>query len=683
MNRYIFKRFILIIPVLAVLLLSGDFSSEAQNAVSLNKEGWNFYERTEYDRALFNFLSSIRKNPGYSDSFLGAGKTYYQLGIYDKALDMFLSVLKFDSNSVDALNGVGMVFSETGRFSEAINYFEKAFSLSGSSLESQYGLAYVYYRMDRKVWAKRKLENVFKSNPYHFDSLLLMAEIKTEEGRLKEARGYIEKAIDSNSQSPVGFAKYGRILFKNYIIENDPDSLVEARESYAKALAINPDNYNANFDMGLMELYELENFLFENELSGSSDRSSIKQKTDSAASYISHAIKVNKNSNALYALALSYELAGDKGRALDTMLDLYAKMPSDAVLRSKIEDFLILNEYKTAHPARVMLSSENIELSQSAARESLHNSVIYYLRRAMLMNPLNIDVREKLINYYSVLDYNIIMIDEMKNLLRQYPEFKYQEMLNIEIMKRRERLYYREGYSVDEVPRDVPVVLIMNFDTMGRISNHPDAGKVAARGITFALQQYGRMKVAGSGERESAAGYLKTNGDNLFSSIKRIKELYGKDNKRLDYIIFGEISEVEDYLNVSCRIMDVDKGFIIGEISDSKRGKENLAKISLNIAGKLYDMMPYNGRVIKTKEKGIIVNLGLLDGIKTGSQLIVYRNIRSRSTNDIMRTGELLTVKEADTFISYAEPDRAELLNEVDSTVKVFPLKNRRAKKIE
>ncbi len=129
--------------------------------------------------------------------------------------------------------------------------------------------------------------------------------------------------------------------------------------------------------------------------------------------------------------------------------------------------------------------------------------------------------------------------------------------------------------------------------------------------------------------------------------------------------------------------MDVDKGFIIGEISDSKRGKENLAKISLNIAGKLYDMMPYNGRVIKTKEKGIIVNLGLLDGIKTGSQLIVYRNIRSRSTNDIMRTGELLTVKEADTFISYAEPDRAELLNEVDSTVKVFPLKNRRAKKIE
>lgn len=683
MNKKMLKRSVLIVPVLVILLFTGMFISEAQNAVSLNKEGWNCYTRTEYDRALFNFLSSIRMNPRFGDSLLGAGKTYYQLGIYDRALEMFLDVLKLDSSSVDALNGVGMVLSETGRFSEAITYFEKALSLSGSSLESQYGLAYVYHRMDRKVWAKRKLEIIFKSNPYHFDSLLLMAEIKTEEGRLKEAREYIEKAIDSNSQSPVGYARYGRILFKNYIMENENDSLVEARESYSKALAINPDNYNSNLDMGLMELYEIDNMMFEASLSGSSDSAGIKQKSDSAASYISRAIKINKNSNAMYALSLSYEKGGDRTKALETMLDIYSKTPSDSMLRSRIEDFLVLNEYKAAYPARVMLSAENIELSGAAGRETLHNSVIYYLRRAMLLNPLNREVREKLIDYYSVLDYNVIMIDEMKNLLRQYPEFKYQEMLNIAIMKRRDRLYYREGYTIDDVPRDVPVVLVMNFDTGGKISSHPDAGKIAARGITFAMQQYGRMKVTGLGERESAAGNLKTNGENLFRSIKRIKELYERDNRRLDYIVYGDIAEIDDYISVKCRVMDVDRGFIIGEFFDSKKGKENLAKLSLNVAGKLYDMIPYNGRVIKMKEKGVLVNLGLVDGINAGSQFIIYRNSRARSTNDIMKTGELLTVKESDTFISYAEPDRSELLNEIDSTFRVFPLKNRRARRIE
>jgi len=679
----IIKRTVFISSILLAVILCGSFSSGAQNALSLNKEGWNFYNRTEYDRALYSFLTSIRMNPRYTDSLLGAGKTYYQLGIHDRALEMFLNVLKLDANSVDALNGVGMVLSDTGRFSEAISYFEKAYSVSGSSIESQYGLAYVYYRMDKKVWAKRKLENIFRSNPYHFESLLLMADIKTEERRLKDARAYIEKAIDSNSQSPVGYARYGRILFKNYIIENDADSLVDARESYAKALAIAPDNYNANFDMGLIELYELDNIMYENALSGSPDGNSVQQKTGPAIDYISRAIRINKNRNALYSYSLAHEMAGDKTGSLETMLDIYSKNPSDAVLREKIEDFLVLNEYKSAYPARVMLSSENIELSQAAKRETLHSMVIYYLRRALLMNPLNSDVREQLINYYSILDYNSIMIDEMKSLLRQYPGFKYQDMLNLAIMKRRDRLYYREGYSNDEVPRDVPSVLVMNLDTAGKISAHPDAGKIMARGITFAMRQYGRMKTADLFERESAAGALKTNGDNLFRSIKSVREFYEKDNRKIDFIIIGEISEVDDYLNITCRVMDLNRDFIIGEFTDSRKGKENLAKLAINTAEKLYGIIPYSGHVLKIKETGILVNLGLFDGIQAGSQLVIFRDSRSRATNDSMRYAELLTVKESDTFICYAEPDRPDLINEIDSTFSVYPLQNRRARRIE
>ena len=35
-------------------------------------------------------------------------------------------------------------------------------------------------------------------NPYHYESLLLMADIKRNERRLNEAKAYIEKAIESN-----------------------------------------------------------------------------------------------------------------------------------------------------------------------------------------------------------------------------------------------------------------------------------------------------------------------------------------------------------------------------------------------------------------------------------------------------------------------------------------------------
>lgn len=669
--------------VLIAFTLMSALVSDAQNAISLNRDGWTSFKKTEYDKALFSFTNSLRLNGRYSDSMIGAGKTYYALGVYDKSLEMFSDALRIDGNSVDALNGIGMVLSETGRFTDAINYFERASKISGESIDSEYGIAYVYYKMDKRLWAKRKLENLFKSNPYHFQSLLLMADIKTDEGRLKEAREFVEKAIDSAGESPEGHIKYGSILLKNYMMTGESDSLDEARESYSRALAINPSNFRANMDMGLISLMEIDDYNFKNVIAGGGNPDILKEKRDSAVSYIQKAAEINKNRSVLYCLSLACEMSGDKTGALDQMLSAYKKFPSDALLKAKLEDFLVLNDYKSAHPARIMLSNENIELSRLNRRESLHTNVIYYLRRSLLMNPLNRDVREQLINYYSILDYNKLMIDEMKNVLMQYPEFKYQDMLNLAIIKRRDRLYAREGYAGDEVPRDVPSVLVLNFNSAGKITEHPDSGKIAARNLTFAIQQFGRMKTPGLGERETLAGDLKTGGENLFETIKKIKEISDKGEQKFDYLIFGEISEVDDYISINLKIMDLNRGYIIYELTESKKGRENLNLLSILMAEKIYDVIPYNGKVLKVKDNGILLNLGLFDGVKEGTELVIYRDSSSRLNNETIRYAEIFTVKESDTFISYAEPDRPDILREIDSTNSVYPLMKRRARKIE
>ena len=672
------------LPALILFItLSSVLVSDAQNAISLNRDGWVSFKKTEYDRALFSFVNSLRLNGRYSDSMIGAGKSYYALGVYDRALEMFSDALKLDGNSVDALNGIGMVLSETGRFTDAISYFEKAFKISGESIDSEYGIAYVYYKMDKRLWAKRKLENIFKSNPYHFQSLLLMADIKTDEGRLKEARGYVEKAIDSAGESPDGHIKYGSILLKNYLISGDTGSREEARESYNRALSINPSNFRANMDMGLISLMEIDDYNFSNALSSRGNPDVLKSKRDSAISYIQKAAEVNKSRPVLYSLSLAYDMSGDRTGALDHMLSAYKKFPSDALLKGKIEDFLVLNEYKSAHPARIMLSNENIELAKLNRRESLHTNVMYYLRRALLLNPLNRDVREQLINYYSILDYNKLMIDEMKNVMMQYPEFKYQDMLNLAIIKRRDRLYAREGYAGDEAPRDVPSVLVLNFNSAGKITDHPDSGKIVARNLSFALQQFGRMKTPGIGEREAIAGNLKTGGENLFETIKKIKAVSDKGDQKFEYLIFGEISEVDDYISITLKIMDLNRGYIIYEMTESKKGRENLNLLSILTAEKIYNIIPYSGKVLKVKDDGILLNLGLFDGVKEGTELVIYRDSNSRLNNETIRYAEIFTVKETDTFISYAEPDRPGILKEIDSSSVVYPLMKRRAHKIE
>jgi len=660
----------------------GLFVSNAENAISLNKKGWDAYNRTEYDRAIFSFINSLRINARYSDSLIGAGKSYYALGVYDKALDMFLDALRLDSKSVDALNGTGMVLTDTGRFTEAIGYFEKSYAISGDNLDSQYGLAYVYYRMGRTVWAKRKVQNIFRSNPYHYQALLLMADIKIDDGRLGEAREYVAKAIDSKNDMPAGYIKYGDILLKNYLRTGDRGSIAEAVESYNRALSINPDNYEANRNMGMIFLMEASDMNSEKAAGGSFNNAEYNEKCTAAINYLSKAAAVTTNRSTLYSLSLAYELSGDKNRALEYMLQSYTKFPSDALLRGKIEDFLILNDYKSAHPARVMLSNENIELSRLNKRESLHADSMYYLRRALFLNPQNRDVREQLISYYSILDYNELMIGEMKNQLQHYPDYRTQDALNLAIVKRRNRLYSREGYATDDVPRNVPRVIVLNFDSAGKLADHPDAGRVVARNLSFAIQQFGRMRVVGIRERESVAGDLKSGGDALFDSIRKLKDYRDEKGEAIDFVVFGEVYEVDDYLHVKCRLMDMNKGYIISEFEVSARGRENLGSVSLKTAVRLYETIPYSGKILKLKDDGIVVNLGLIDGVKAGSRLVIYMSSRSRATGDMVRYAEIFTVKESDTFICYAEPDSSGALKEVDSTFVVYPLQQRRAKKM-
>ena len=126
----------------------------------------------------------------------------------------------------------------------------------------------------------------------------------------------------------------------------------------------------------------------------------------------------------------------------------------------------------------------------------------------------------------------------------------------------------------------------------------------------------------------------------------------------------------------------MNRGYIISEFEVTGKGKESLGDVSLKTAVKLYDTIPYSGRILKLKDDGILVNLGIIDGVVTGSRLVIYMDSRSRATGDRVRYAEVFTVRESDTFICYAEPDRAGALKEIDSTYSVYPLQKRRAKKL-
>ncbi len=667
------KSFIPVTFIILIVIAPGAGLNRAagKNAVSYNNDGWDHLKRSENYKAIFSFKNALQKNPKYKDALLGLGRAYYNINEFEMSVDLFNRVLKIDDSSHKAHVGIGLALSRMGKFSKALNFLNRAVELSEDNIDAKYGIAYLYSLMNKPSWAKRKLAGILRINPYHFHSILLMADLKVGDNRMKEARELVEKAISINSKVPDGYVKLGEILFRDYIVTENDDSLKEAREALGNALSINRDNFPANRIMGMLLLDQ-------------GNRNSSEDDYLGAISYFRKARKGIDGGNMLYNLAISYDRAGDKSAAMEHFLKALKKSPFDSILIRRFEDFLIMRDYKIGHPARIMLNREQYSLALNRMKKNFPDEVIFYLRRALLLNPMNREAREHLISYYSALDFNRFYIEEIKGLMRFFPERKYRDRLSAAVSRRRKRLYHIEGFSSDYPPRDVPRIFVMDFSSGGRIPEHPDAGSVLGNMVTFAIGQFGRMITTGIRERYPVARNLKSEGDYLGLSMGELSDRIKKGVlKPVDLVLYGDYRENGDRISIHCRLMDYHNGIVLGRFAVSESGKESLSRLSLRIARKIYDMIPYRGRVLKLKENGIIVNMGLYDGVEPGKKLVIYKYSNDPRQPKKIRRKLVFTVKKADTLISFAEPGKSSDLGEIYSSDTVYPLKKRRAKMIE
>ncbi len=657
------KKFVKIITVFLLLLNAVFFclniELSAGNAVSNTDQGWALLERGSLQKALFKFRDALNENPSYGKAIHGLARTYYETEVYNEAVDLYRRLIKIEGKSYNASVGLGMSFTKIGDYKKAIAYFEEAEKITPNDMEASYGIAFLYYSMGKKIWSVRKIESILRFDPFHFKTLLLLADLKSAEGRLGEARKYIEKAIESNQNSPEGFVKFAEILLMDYIKNKNNDSLAEAEDVLANALSINPEHYRANLIMGYISIEK-------------SDYSS-------AALYFKKAGGQIPGAVIDYNTGIAFDKAGNARAALENFLKAYEKENSDSIVRCRLEDFLVLNNYKSGHPARIMLSRKNLEIAQMKMKNNFSDESVMYLRRSLLLNPLDENIRRILMSYYSALEYNRYYIDELKELARMNPGRKYRDMLAAAIALRRQMLYHRAGYS-DHIPaRDVPVILVLNYIPANSMPRHPDAGEVLANNISLVMEQFGRMVPIPFRKRQMISRSLGR--QSLQKDLEKIA-VYEKngDIPCVDYILYGDFNEDGEKLGVHSYLIDKKTGVLVSDFSMGARKREKIPQLSLRIVRKVFDIVPYSGRVLKINDSDLVVNLGLLDGIGKGDSLVIYKFSGSKTG---LRKKILLQVLDSSTIVSLCKPLQGSAFDEIESSDKVLPLLKRRARLVE
>lgn len=655
------QRRLIAVPVLAASLLlftGAPFTAAEKNAIYYNNRGWEHLKRDETFKAILSFKNALKRNPRYLDAIIGLASAYLSTEAYGESLKLFNRALKLDSKNGDALAGRGFALSGLGRYKSALKSFDEALEVSAANLDAKYGMAEIYYRMGKRIWAKRKLNGILRINPYHYRSLLMMADIKSSENRLDDAKALIEKAIAANEELPLGYISYGKILLREYQRNNSDDYLNESIEEFKKALSIRPDDYLANRYMGFISLFQ-------------------GQYSD-AISYFNASRAVNpKSVVSLYGIALANERMGKLEEAERFLSQALAWYPSDAVLQAKLEDHLVLNSYKIGHPSRIALYKQHLSRARDRMKKKLSLQAISHLRRAIMLNPAKREARELLGDYYLSQDYYRFYINELKHLLMMYPD-EYQDELNLAIIRRRKRLSHHAGYATELPPRDVPRVLVLDFWSGGVVSTHYDAGTVIANYLTFTLAQFGRLMPVGVSRRLEMLKDLPGGEDLIEQALERVSELV-KEDERVDFIVYGDFREGTNFVTVDVRILNFHNGVVIGEFTLTETGKDNLPLLALRSARRIYERIPYQGRVLKLEEQKIIANLGSFDGIQKDELFTVYKvsELRERKIKVLFKVDEM------DTLISSMKPVRKGDITLIDEGDTIYPLKKRRARLLE
>ena len=391
------------------------------------------------------------------------------------------------------------------------------------------------------------------------------------------------------------------------------------------------------------------------------------------------------NAPSHYNLGLAYQRSGKTDAALDSFVRAMSAAPSDALVRARIEDTLVLGDYKIGHPQRVNLGAEHYKSAQRSMREKMSDDAILHLRRAVYLNPMHREPHEMLRDYYATLNYHCFYIDEIKDLMAMYPDEGYQDALNIAVIRRRNKLYAREGFAEEPPQRDVPRVLVLDLWSNGDISPHPDTGEMLAAYLSFALGQFGRQEPFGLKKRQEIMAKLKPGEGNFGDNLEAIGDMFPDGGERIPgFVVFGGYREGEGFITAQYRIMDFKTGVVIDEFTLSESGGESLSRLSLRAAKRIYGAIPYEGRILKIDEKGVIVNLGSFDGLGAGDMIVNFRYENSLTSSKISVKRKLIfAIEEADTLVSYARPVDASVIDVIEVNDPIYPLQKRRAKRLQ
>lgn len=158
-------------------------------------EGLEALERYDDYTASEYFHYAIEKNPYYFEPYFGLARLLFLMGQYEQALGFAETAEKLNTGHIDLLTLKGRILVGLGRFDEARALFEEVLSRQSFNVDARLGLADLAVVAGTYDTALKSYESILKMVPNDKRALLSMIVIYDSLGSENQARNYIDKCL--------------------------------------------------------------------------------------------------------------------------------------------------------------------------------------------------------------------------------------------------------------------------------------------------------------------------------------------------------------------------------------------------------------------------------------------------------------------------------------------------------
>lgn len=579
--------------------------------------------------AIDYYRKSLQVNPNYGPALTAIGSLSRETGDLTASLDYLQRAHKVQPGSKETIIELAktwLAFNETARASEIL---DKGLSEHPQNVDYNYLKAEVYLLQGRPYLAQKKLNQILKMHPDHYESFLTSGKLYLRQKRFDAASEMFSKARLIRPESPETFIEMARVHIDKIIQQKD-DLLYDnpgAENLFQPAIEVlmnakGFDNYYVPANIMMARIYALTS------------------ECEKALPYLESVFAVNRQ----HYEALYYAGYCDKQRSLSLYPQMLKAKPDDEITRYIYEKNMINILPRREHPD--IMAAVRLHFNRGQDLNSADRLVqgTYEIRYSRMLFPEFLPAVEFMFNHYRSQNDFYRMTQELNFLRRETGKTYYQDLYEKSIVRRREKLYYIEGFKNPVHVKERTKLFVFYFKPVKPLGAYPDAGMAIADKLLFALEGRGRVEVLPVKMREKMmkevqrlrrfgfGGYYSARAGMLVQKLSEsgFAEASSENNllsrSPLRYAVAGDYSILSDGMRIEMKLIDMQTGRRFGEQVFTARGRGFLRKIAIAAADHIYEQIPYYGKIIKISRNGAVINLGKREGLTEKSRLQVMRN---------------------------------------------------------